>query len=83
MQELRTLHYRFILDFSLSLIIFKMYNGEAKAAQLPYNGPPTGKWTTGLCGCFEDPGSCKLLNSLCYVAQIRVAYLPICRHLHI
>lgn len=20
-------------------------------------GPP--QWTTGLCGCFEDPGSCK------------------------
>ncbi|KAE9607541.1 putative PLAC8 motif-containing protein [Lupinus albus] len=22
------------------------------------NGPPSGAWTTGLCGCFEDLGSC-------------------------
>ena len=49
-----------------------MNHGEAKAVQSPYNGAPTGTWTTGLCGCFEDPGSCKLffMNSLCYEAQI-------------
>lgn len=35
-----------------------MYNSEAKATQSPYNGPPVGTWTTGLCGCFEDIGSC-------------------------
>ncbi|KAI4350894.1 hypothetical protein L6164_005299 [Bauhinia variegata] len=23
-----------------------------------YSTQPTGQWTTGLCGCFEDPGNC-------------------------
>ncbi|XP_004512942.1 protein PLANT CADMIUM RESISTANCE 7 [Cicer arietinum] len=31
-----------------------MYNG----AQIPYiNGPPTGRWTTGLFDCCEEPGN--------------------------
>ncbi|XP_027359529.1 protein PLANT CADMIUM RESISTANCE 12-like [Abrus precatorius] len=36
-----------------------MFSGEGKAAQPPnFDAPPTGKWTTGLFDCFEDPGSC-------------------------
>ncbi|MED6218688.1 hypothetical protein PIB30_028775 [Stylosanthes scabra] len=35
-----------------------MYNGEGKTAQSPFSSAPTGAWTTGLCGCCEDPGNC-------------------------
>ncbi|KAK7314521.1 hypothetical protein VNO77_33047 [Canavalia gladiata] len=36
-----------------------MYNGEGKAAHPQnFNAPPTGKWTTGLYDCSEDPGNC-------------------------
>ncbi|KAF3437875.1 hypothetical protein FNV43_RR20631 [Rhamnella rubrinervis] len=36
-----------------------MNGNDGKVAGQAYGiSQPTGQWTTGLCGCFEDPGNC-------------------------
>ncbi|KAH7528778.1 hypothetical protein FEM48_Zijuj05G0108200 [Ziziphus jujuba var. spinosa] len=59
-------------------------NGDPKLAAQAYGSQPRGQWTTGLCGCCEEPcnsgfiyfilGSCACLYSHTYRAKLRGLY---------
>ena len=61
-----THHWVLLCKYGCSIVLCKMCLSNKNSKPAPYTSPPEGKWSTGLCDCFEDPSNCKEILCLFY-----------------